>query len=293
MSLILFSLYSFLYSIKWFNDLYLSKNERKVMRQFVCVLLTLTFISLSSMDLKSEIVTKDIDYSSGGNTMQGYIAYDNSISGKMPGIVIVHQWKGLGDYEKMRARMLAEMGYFAMAVDVYGKGVRPATPEEASKEAGKFYADRNLLRERVTSGLNELLNQPQVDPSKVAAIGYCFGGSSVIELARSGEDIDGVVSFHGGLKSGGSNDASNIKSSMLILHGADDPFISAEEKTSFQKEMADAKVDMVFVEYSGSVHSFTDKNAGNDNSRGAAYNENADKRSWIAMKQFFEEIFAD
>ncbi len=245
------------------------------------------------MSLRSEIITKDIEYTSGGNIMQGYIAYDNSISGKMPGIVIVHQWKGLGEYEKMRARMLAESGYFAMAVDVYGKGIRPSSPEEASKEAGKYYADRNLLRERITSGLDEMLKQPQVDPTKTAAIGYCFGGSGVIELARSGAGIDGVVSFHGGLKSGGTNDASNIKASMMILHGADDPFISPEDKASFQKEMADAKVDMVFVEYSGSVHSFTDKNAGNDNSKGAAYNENADKRSWIAMKQFFEEIFAD
>ncbi len=269
------------------------KNERNVMRYFVVILFSLIFISIASMNLKSEIITKDIEYTSGGNTMQGYIAYDNSISGKMPGIVIVHQWKGLGEYEKMRARMLAESGYFAMAVDVYGKGVRPASPEEASKEAGKFYTDRNLLRERIISGLDEMLKQPEVDPTKIAAIGYCFGGSGVIELARSGADIDGVVSFHGGLKSGGTNDASNIKASMMILHGADDPFITPEDKASFQKEMADAKVDMVFVEFSGSVHSFTDKNAGNDNSKGAAYNENADKRSWIAMKQFFEEIFAD
>lgn len=248
---------------------------------------------LNCMSSMAEIVTQDIEYSSGGSIMQGYAAYDNSISGKMPCVLIVHQWKGLGEYEKMRAKQLAEMGYFAMAVDVYGKGVRPSTPEEASKEAGKYYSDRMLLRERLKAGLDEMLKQPQADPDRVAAIGYCFGGSSVIELARSGADIDGVVSFHGGLKSGGTNDAQNIRASMLILHGADDPYISPDDKVSFQKEMADAKVDMVFVEYSGAVHSFTDKGAGNDNSRGAAYNETADKRSWQAMKDFFNEIFSN
>jgi dienelactone hydrolase len=245
------------------------------------------------MESRSEIITKDIEYTSGGQPMLGYVAYDNSISGKKPGIIIIHQWKGLGEYEKMRARQLAELGYLAMAVDIYGKDIRPASPEDAGKEAGKFYADRNLYRERIRSGLDEMLKQSQVDPSKTAAIGYCFGGSGVIELARSGADIDGVVSFHGGLKSGGTNDASNIKASLLILHGADDPFISSEDKAAFQKEMAEAKVDMVFTEYSGAVHSFTDKNAGNDNSKGAAYNENADKRSWAAMKQFFNELFTD
>jgi dienelactone hydrolase len=244
------------------------------------------------MDSHSEIITQDVEYTSGGNTMQGYIAYDNSIQGKMPGILIVHQWKGLTDYEKMRARQLAELGYVAFAVDVYGKGIRPSTPEEAAKEAGKFYGNVELLRERVISGLQELLKQSQVDPAKTAAIGYCFGGSAVIELARSGAEIDGAVSFHGGLKPAGVEAAKNIKASLLVLHGADDPFIKSEDKLAFQKEMAEAKTDMVFVEYSGAVHSFTDKGAGNDNSRGAAYNETADKRSWQAMKDFFQEIFS-
>lgn len=251
------------------------------------------FIIISTyMNSNSEIITRDIDYTSGGSTLQGFIAYDNSISGKMPCVMIVHQWKGLGEYEKMRAVQLAELGYFAMAVDIYGKGIRPSTPEEASKEAGKYYGDVSLFRERLKSGLDEMLRQPQADPSRAAAIGYCFGGSGVIELARSGAEIDGVVSFHGGLRPSGTEANSSIKASLLVLHGADDPFIKQEDKIAFQKEMADAKTDMVFVEYSGAVHSFTDKGAGNDNSKGAAYNEPADRRSWIAMKDFFTEIFS-
>ncbi len=256
------------------------------------IVFALILILITNMNSRSEMITKDIEYTSGGETMQGYIAYDNSISAKMPGVIVIHQWKGLGDYEKMRAKQLAELGYFAMAVDIYGKGIRPASSEEASKQAGKFYADKNLYRERIRSGLDEMLKQSQVDPSKTAAIGYCFGGSGVIELARSGAEVDGVVSFHGGLRPAGAEDASNIKTSVMVLHGADDPYISAEDKAAFLKEMAEAKVDMVFTEYSGAVHSFTDKNAGDDNSKGAAYNENADKRSWVAMKKFFEEIFS-
>lgn len=251
-------------------------------------IITLFIIIFSAMNARTEIITKEIEYASGGMTMLGYIAYDNSIAGKMPGVLIVHQWKGLTDYEKKRAQMLAELGYFAMAVDVYGKGVRPQTMEDASKEAGKYYSDTKLLRERLNSGLTELLAQPQVDPGKIAAIGYCFGGSAVIELARSGADIDGAVSFHGGLRPA---DDTGIKASLLVLHGADDPFIKQEDKIAFQKSMADAKKDMVFTEYSGAVHSFTDWNAGSDVSRGAAYNETADKRSWSAMREFFNEIF--
>ncbi|MBK9332236.1 MAG: dienelactone hydrolase family protein [Ignavibacteria bacterium] len=253
--------------------------------------LILILILMSSNIINAEIIEENYEYIIGDKTYQGYVAYDNSAEGVKPGVLIVHQWKGLGEYEKMRARMLAELGYVAFAVDVYGKDIRPVSAEESGKEAGSYYADRNLFRERVNGGLSELMKMSNVDKSKIAAIGYCFGGAGVLELARSGADINGVVSFHGSLKSGNPEDAKNIKTKVLILHGAIDPNVPESDVSAFKKEMEDAGKDYVLTEYSGAVHSFTNVNAGNDPSKGSAYNENADKRSWEAMKVFFKEIF--
>lgn len=252
------------------------------------IFLLLIFITV--MNVRSEIITKDVDYYDGSTLLQGYLAYDNIKSSLSPGILIVHQWKGLTDYEKMRARMLAEMGYVAFAADIYGKGVRPSFSEEAGKEAGKYYSDVNLFRERVTAGLNELKKHISVDPGQIAAIGYCFGGGAVLELARSGADIKGVVSFHGSLKSPDPG-AGKIKCKISVQHGAVDPYVTEEDVIAFKKEMEDGKVDYILTEYSGAVHAFTMENAGNDPSTGASYNKNADKRSWEAMKSFFGEIF--
>ncbi len=240
---------------------------------------------------QAEIKTESVEYKQGGATLEGFHAYDSAVSGKRPGILIVHQWKGLGDYEKKRAEMLAQLGYNVFAVDIYGKGIRPTSPKDAGALAGKYKSDRALLRERVLAGLDELKKNKMTDGKKIAAIGYCFGGTTVLELARSGADISGVVSFHGGLNAPNPNDAKNIKCKILALHGADDPNVPVTEVEAFAKEMRDAKVDWQLVAYGGAVHSFTDWNAGNDNSKGATYNEKADKRSWAAMKQFFAEIF--
>lgn len=247
-------------------------------------------IFITAMNVKSEIITKDVEYYDGSTLLQGYLAYDNSKSSLSPGILIVHQWKGLTDYEKMRARQLAEMGYVAFAADIYGKGIRPSSPEEAGKEAGKYYSDVNLFRERVTAGLNELKKQISVDPEKIAAIGYCFGGGAVLELARSGADIKGVVSFHGSMKSPDPG-AGKIRCKISVQHGAIDPFVPEADVTAFKKEMEEGNVDYVLTQYSGAVHAFTMENAGNDPSKGAAYNKNADKRSWEAMNAFFAELF--
>ena len=244
------------------------------------------------MNASAEIVASDVEYKLGDVTLQGYLAYDNSSSDKRPGILIIHQWKGVSDYEKMRARQLAALGYVAFAVDIYGKDVRPADPKEAGQQAGKYYGDITLYRERLNAGLNELKMQPLVDPDNIAAIGYCFGGSGALELARSGADIKGAVSFHGGLKSQSPSDANNIKCRVLVQHGAIDPYVPEEDVVAFKKEMEDAKVDYVLTEYAGAVHSFTMESAGDDTSKGSAYNEKADKRSWEAMKIFFSEIFA-
>jgi dienelactone hydrolase len=253
--------------------------------------LILGLLSAALLSARAEIVTESIEYKEGDTTLEGWVAYDDSVKGAKPGVLIVHQWKGLGAYEKMRAEMLAKMGYVAFACDIYGKGIRPTATLDAAAQAGKYKNDRALLRKRVNAGLEMLLKQEGVDKKKVAAIGYCFGGTTVLELARSGADVGGVVSFHGGLGSPTPEDAKNIKGKVLALHGADDPNVPPAEVAGFEKEMRDAKVDWQLVAYGNAVHSFTDKSAGNDNSKGAAYNEKADRRSWEAMKDLFAEIF--
>lgn len=237
------------------------------------------------------IKTETIEYKEGDTTLEGVLIYDDSIVSKRPGILIAHQWKGLTDYEKKRGEMLAKLGYVAFAADIYGKGTRPKDVQEAGQFSSKYKNDRDLLRKRVQAGFEQLKKSRLVDAQKVGAIGYCFGGTTVLELARSGADVDGVVSFHGGLGTPTPQDAKNIKGKVLALHGADDPFVPPAEEQAFEAEMREAKVDWQLVAYGNAVHSFTDWNAGNDNSRGAAYNEKADKRSWEDMKDFFNELF--
>ena len=246
---------------------------------------------MAALSVRSEIVARAVEYKQGDTVLEGWSVYDDAIQGKRPAVLVVHQWKGLGEYEKKRAEMLARLGYNVLAADIYGKGVRPQAPSAAGAEAGKYKNDRALLRARVRAGLEVLTRQELTDPKRVGAIGYCFGGTAVLELARSGADLAGVVSFHGGLGSPTPGDARNIKAKVLALHGADDPNVPEKEVAAFEAEMRDAGVDWQLVAYGGAVHAFTDWNAGNDNSRGAAYNERADRRSWEAMKQFFSELF--
>lgn len=253
--------------------------------------LAITFLAVSGfLTARAALKTETVAYRHGDTPLEGHLAYDDSIPGPRPAVLIVHQWKGLGDYEKKRAEMLARLGYVAFAVDIYGKGIRPATPAEASAEAGKYKNDRALLRARVTAGLEALRKQQRVDPQRMAAIGYCFGGTTVLELARSGADLAGVVSFHGALDSPRPEDGRNIKCKVLALHGADDPFVPAKDIAAFEEEMRTAGVDWQLIQYGGAVHSFTDWNA-DGSVKGAQYNERADKRSWQDMKQFFDELF--
>ena len=232
-----------------------------------------------------------IDYKQGGTVLEGYFAYDDSVQGKRPGILVVHEWDGLGSYVKTRCDQLAKLGYAAFGADIYGKGVRPATPKDCAAEAGKYKADIQLFRARVNAGLDELKNQDQVDPARVAAIGYCFGGSAVLELARSGADVAGVVSFHGGLGASQPAAPGSIKCAVLVLTGADDPHVPPGDVAAFEDEMRKAGVDWQMAIYGNAVHGFTNPARGTDNSKGIAYNAKADKRSWKAMKTFFDELF--
>ncbi|MCU0788266.1 MAG: dienelactone hydrolase family protein [Verrucomicrobia bacterium] len=246
---------------------------------------------LANLTVQAEIRTETVEYHQGDAVLEGYLAWDDSIEGKRPAVVIVHQWKGLTDYEKKRARMLAELGYVAFAADIYGKGVRAADAQEAGKLAGRYKQDLPLLRARVQAAVDFIEKNPLVQTGQVAAIGYCFGGTTVLELARSGADVKGVVSFHGGLGTALPAGKGEVKCKVLVLHGADDPYAPAAEVSALEEELRKAGADWQLILYGGAVHSFTDWNAGSDNSRGAAYNERADKRSWAAMQQFLDELF--
>jgi dienelactone hydrolase len=248
--------------------------------------------ALLSVPAFSAIKTEVIEYKDGDTTLEGFLAYDDSKTGPRPGVLVIHDWTGLQDYAKERAKMLAELGYVAFAADIYGKGVRPTDPKECAVMSGKYKSDLPLLRQRVKLGYEQLKKQPQVQADKIAAIGYCFGGTSVLELARSGVDVKGVVSFHGGLATTLPAKAGELKAKILVCHGDADPFVKPAEVAAFKEEMANSKADLKFVGYPGAVHSFTKKAAGNDPSKGQAYNETADKESWAEMKKFFKELFS-
>ncbi len=247
---------------------------------------SISFLGMSAV--RAEIKTEVVEYRDGDVTLEGFVAWDDAKT-SAPGVLVVHQWMGLTDYEKGRCRQLAELGYVAFAADIYGKGIRPNDPQDAGKQAGVFKTDRKLYRRRLNLGLDQLKARPSVSKEHLGAIGYCFGGTGVLELARSGADVSGVVSFHGGLDSPEPEAGKNIRCSILVCHGADDPFVPEKDIEAFKAELNSAKVDWQMDIYSGAVHSFTHPMAGNDNSRGAAYNEKADKRSWAAMKSFFME----
>ena len=238
------------------------------------------------------VQTKAIEYQDGDVVLEGYLAWDDARTGQRPGILVVHEWWGLNDYAKSRARQLAELGYVAFAVDMYGKGVLAKTREEAQKLTGPFYKDRKLMRQRAAAGLEVLRKQELVDTTRIAAIGYCFGGTTVLELARSGANLVGVVSFHGGLATPDPEEAKAIKAKVLVLTGAADPSVPPEQVKAFQDEMTKAGVDWYLTSYGGAVHAFTNPASGHDPSKGVAYNAAADRRSWTAMKDFFTEIFA-
>lgn len=247
----------------------------------------IVFASIAEGAVKTQMV----NYEQGGTKLQGFIAWDDATQGKRPGVIVCPEWWGLTDYAKLRAQQLAQLGYVALAVDLFGNGKTTDDPKEAGSLAGALKSNRALLRARVNAGLEELKKNPNVDPQKTAAIGYCFGGTTAIELGRSGADVKAIVTFHAGLDSPNPADGKNIKARVLVCHGGNDGFISPGDFEAFENEMRQNKVDWQINIYGGAVHSFTNPGADKHGIPGIAYNAEADRRSWQAMQLFFNDAF--
>ncbi len=250
----------------------------------------LLFVFCWAIQAQAKIKTEVVDYADGKTKLEGFIAYDDSIKGKRPAVLLVHDWMGLGEDTKARAIQVAQLGYVAFAADIYGKGVRPQGNEEAAKISSSFKDNRAALRTRAQAGFDWIKENKSVDASKIIAIGYCFGGTTVLEMGRAGLPLAGIVTFHGGLSTPNPADGKNIKAKVLVLHGAIDPYVPFTEVDSFEKEMNEGNVEYTLVKYSGAVHAFTIKKAGTDVKSGAAYNERADKHSWAEYVSFMNEI---
>ncbi len=241
-----------------------------------------------------EIRGEPVEYASGGTTMKGYLAYDDAVSEKRPGILVVHEWWGQNEYARKRARMLAELGYVALAVDMYGDGKQAGHPDDAKKFSGEIGKNMDLGRKRFSAARKFLQEQKYTDPGRIGAVGYCFGGGVVLQMARDGMDLAGVASFHGGLSTSDPAKPGGVKAKILVLHGGDDKFIPPEQIEAFRKEMTAAGADFRFVSYPGAVHSFTNPEAEEYARRfnlPIGYNADADRKSWAEMQKFFRGIF--
>ena len=238
-----------------------------------------------------EIRNQPIEYRDGPTVLEGYLAYDDATEDLRPGVLIAPEWWGLDDYPKHRAQQLARMGYVAFAIDMYGKGNVTNDPQQAGQWMAPFVKDRSLMRRRAQAGLDVLMGQKYVDPKRVGAIGYCFGGTVALELARSGAPLNGVISFHGGLGRTTDEGPDKITAKVLICQGGDDPLAPVSALPSFMDEMKLANADYQVNVYSGAQHAFTNPAADSRHIPGIAYNAQADKRSWMAMDDFFAEIF--
>ena len=256
------------------------------MRLYSAVCLSLIITNVVTAD----IVTKKSIYTDGDTTMEGQFVWDSSRSTKGPGIAVFHAWKGPGAFELKQAKALASMGYVAFVADIYGAGVRPNSNKEAATTSGFFKKNLQVLRRRANLALEHLLSHPQVDSMRVGAIGYCFGGTTVLELARSGARLKGVVSFHGGLNSSMPASKGQIQAKILVLHGAVDPHAPMADVLKLSQELEKAGVDYYFELYGGAVHAFTNPAAGSDPSIGVAYDLKAARRSWRSMKEFFKDV---
>lgn len=256
------------------------------MRVLLVGFLTMTL----AFPVQAKVIGKAVEYRHDGAVYVGYLAYEETVSAARPGVLVVHEWWGLNDFAKEQVEKLAQMGYVALAADMYGKGVVTNDRKEAARLAGEVRGTPKM-RERALAALKVLAGQPQVDSKRLAAMGFCFGGTAVLELAYAGADAKGVVSFHGGLTSPKPEDLQNLKAKFLVLHGADDPLVKPEEIAAFQDAMRKGGADWQMVYLGGAVHSFTSPGAGSDKSKGVAYDATAAARSFRYMRDFLAEIF--
>lgn len=238
-----------------------------------------------------EIITRTVEYTHDGQTLRGFLAYDDAMEGERPGVLVVHEWWGLNDYPKARARQLADAGYVAFAVDMYGDGRVASTPAEAGGLAGRFRGNVELTRARAAAGLEVLKEHEAVDDDRLAAIGFCFGGTVCLQLAYSGADVDAVVSFHGGLTPPAAKDDENIDAEFLILHGAADTHVPDDQVRAFKRALDRADVDWTFIEYSDAEHAFSNPEAEDSELDGVDYDERAAEQSWRHMLMFLEDAF--
>ena len=241
------------------------------------------------------VTGKPVEYTADGVTLKGYLALDDSVKEKRPGILVVHEWWGHNEYARKRAEMLAELGYAALAVDMYGDGKQASHPEDAGSFSMAVMKDMPTMKARFMAAMELLKRHPAVDPTRIAAIGYCFGGAVVLTMARTGADLRGVVSFHGSLATQTPAEKGAVKARVLVCNGADDKFIPADDITAIKQEMKAAGADFTFINYAGAKHSFTNPGAtelGKKFMLPLAYNEKADKKSWADMQRFLRKALA-
>jgi dienelactone hydrolase len=260
------------------------------MRQLLICTLALLFVSAASL-AQAKVTTKTVSYKHGDQELEGVLAWDDAVEGKRPGVLVVHEWWGLNDYARDRAKQLAGMGYVAFAVDMYGKGKLTKHPDEAKAWATQVRSNAAAWNERGRLGLEILQKNELVDPKRVAAIGYCFGGSTVLTLALGGADLAAVASFHGALPPADKAQAEKIKGKVLICHGAADKFIPEEVIQKFRAALDEGGTDWQMVYYSGAQHSFTVPDADKAGVPGIKYDKHADERSWKHLKVMLDEAF--
>jgi len=249
-------------------------------------------VLLAAFGVQAEVHSEMVTYSDGDTPLKGYLYWDDAAQGRRPGILVVHEWWGLNDYARIRARMLAELGYVAFAADMYGEDKVTEHAADAQGWMKQITANVEAWQARALRGLQVLETDERVDPEKLAAVGYCFGGATVMQLAYAGADLDAVVSFHGSLPPATPEQQSRIKARVLAAHGDADAFMPPERLAAFKAALEAAGVDWELDIYGGARHGFTNPDATKSGLENVAYNEKADHRSWARMKSFLEESFA-
>jgi dienelactone hydrolase len=253
------------------------------------ILMGIIFVSSSS---NAAVVTKEVDYKHGKIELRGTLAYDDSVTSLRPGVLLLPEWWGHNDYIKQRAHELAENGYIVFAADMYGTDQVTGDPQVATAWSKPFYENRDLMRRRARAALAVLLKQKNIDRHKVAAVGFCMGGTVALELARSGDDLRGVAAFHAGLEFPNKLRRGAVRAKVLVLNGGADPMVPPAQREDFIEEMQASGADLQFILYGGAMHAFTNPNADKFKIKGVSYNEKAEKRSFQALQSFFEEVFA-